>query len=291
MNYIKKYWRETTFISIVIQLIVILFVIMLFSILYRWVTVQSTYTSSLPYKTQLEKHGVVLIHNVLSKQDIENLKKYASNDNIIDAKKYIVNSYPIKSIINNLLGKDYIFQDYIFLIKRSQFHTCHRDYNGDLYNETQKHPSYTILFYLDEMEKCLDVLPQSHLTREHDYNLTDYTQTVYCRAGDAILFNANLVHNGSLNEDDKHMRIQMKVSHRSDLKTLGFYNKYNKILNVDSNDTMIFKRLQKHVTCQFPILSNYIKQYDKNNADNNTQNESTSSFFSSLFPKLKTVVE
>ena len=92
MNYIKKYWRETTFISIVIQLIVILFVIMLFSILYRWVTVQSTYTSSLPYKTQLEKHGVALIHNVLSKQDIENLKKYASNDNIIDAKKYIVNS-------------------------------------------------------------------------------------------------------------------------------------------------------------------------------------------------------
>lgn len=294
MNYIKifkKYWYETTFISIVIQFIIILVIILLFSILYRWFVVQSTYISSLPYKTQLEKNGIVLIHNALSKQDVENLKKYASNDKIIDAKKYIVNSYPIKSVLNNLLGKEYNFQDYIFLIKRSQFHTCHRDYNGDFYNEKQKHPSYTILFYLDEMEKCLDVLPRSHLTREHDYNLSDYTQTVYCRAGDAILFNANLVHNGSLNEDDKNMRIQMKVSHISDQTTLEFYNKYNKILNVDSNDPMIFKRLQKHVSCQFPILSNYIKQYDKNNTDNNRQNVSTSSFFSSLFPKLKTVAE
>jgi hypothetical protein len=56
------------------------------------------------------------------------------------------------------------------------------------------------------------------------------------------------------------------------------------------------KQLQKHVTCQFPVLGGYIKQYDTN-VDKDTNkvmtntNNSISSVFSHLFPVLLTISE
>ena len=190
-------------------------------------------------------------------------------------------------MMDHVLGKDYLFQDYIFLLKKSQFHTCHRDYNGDLFNPEQKHPSYTIIFYLTNMGKCLDVLPESHLSMDHNYNLTDYTQTISCKKGDAILFNANLVHNGSLSDTDNNARIQMKISHKSDLETLDFYNDYNKVLDTADTSPTIYKLAQKHITCQFPVISHLAKQFDNNKSDK--EPSPFSEFFSQFFAKLETV--
>jgi hypothetical protein len=239
-------------------------------------------------KTRLEKEGVVLLPKLLSNVEMDVLKDDIESDNILQAKKEIMQSKKIRKQIDELLGEDYVFQDYIFLIKKSRFHTCHRDYNGDLFNDGQKNPSYTIIFYLTDMGKCLDVLPESHQSMKHNYNWTDYTQTILCGKGDALLFNANLVHNGSLTDREENMRIQMKLSHKSDLETLSFYNQYNKVLNPSEDTTpMFYKQVQKHVSCQFPVLSQYVKQFDNNKTDKEPSSP-FSAFFSSFFPSLQT---
>jgi hypothetical protein len=234
-------------------------------------------------------NGIAVIPEFISQNDIQMIKQYIETNDIIKVKKYIISSTMVQEKINRLLGDGYEFNDYIFLIKKSQFHTCHRDYNGDFFNEGQKYPSYTIIIYLENMEKCLDVIPKSHIRKgEYNINATDYTQSILCKAGDAILFNANLVHNGSLNERENNMRIQMKISHKDDQTVLHFYNNYNKILNAENNTPIPFKQIQKHVSCQFPILSEYLKQYDYNK-DKEYADPTKTSFFSQFFAKLETV--
>ena len=250
--------------------------------------VHPMYTSDLPLKQRLEKDGLVLLPKLLSNVELDTLNDQIDSDQILQAKKEIMQSTKIRNWIEKLVGKDYVFQDYIFLIKKSQFHTCHRDYNGNLFNDTQKKPSYTIIFYLTDMGKCLDVIPESHLSMKHNYNWTDYTQTVPCSKGDALLFNANLVHNGSLTERQENTRIQMKISHKSDLDTLSFYNQYNKVLNPVDTTPMLYKQIQKHVTCQFPVISQYVKQFDNNKSDKEHPSSPFSSIFSSFFPSLQT---
>lgn len=242
-------------------------------------------------RERLDKEGIVLIPNFISKEDIDAVTRSVDAGNIIESKEYIIGSPEIQAKLAELLGKEYEFHDYIFLIKKSQFHTCHRDYNGDFFNEGQQYPSYTIIIYLEDMHKCLDIIPRSHnAIDDYNYNMSDYTQTVYCKAGDVLIFNANLIHNGSLNDTENHKRIQMKISHKNDKEVLQFYNNYNKVLNNENPSPWIFKHAQKHITCQFPIISQYVKQYDNNKSSETSQNtDLLSGFFSPFFAKLETV--
>jgi hypothetical protein len=280
--------------SWVLGVLFLIFIYFLISILLRYLFLDTVYKApSLSPRETLDQEGVIRLPHILSELDIEILTNYGKTNKIIDAKRYIIQSPKIRRAITDLLGEEYVFQDYIFFIKKSQFHTCHRDYNGDFYNAGQRYPSYTILFYLTEMGNCLDVLPASHRSWNENYNWTDKTKSMKCSRGDAILFNANLVHNGSLNEttfSSKNMRIQMKLTHGDDQKTLDFYNNYNKVLDQDDSSPLVLKQMQKHVTCQFPILSRYIKQYDRNTTTAETPVPITS-VFSHLFPVLLTISE
>ena len=62
-----------------------------------------------------------------------------------------MNNKKINKLIKKYTNNEYIFQDYVFIIKRSSIHTCHRDSNGDFFNADQKYPSYTILFFLEDI--------------------------------------------------------------------------------------------------------------------------------------------
>jgi len=241
----------------------------------------------------LTDDGITIIPNFISTDDIKNIKTMINNDEIVNVKKYIINSVNSQQQIKQLFGDDYEFHDYIFLIKKSQFHTCHRDYNGDFFNKDQKYPSYTIIIYLEDMNKCLDVIPTSHKSKDaYNYNLTDYTQTVYCKQGDAILFNANLIHNGSLHETDNgYMRIQMKISNKVDHEVLNFYNNYNKMLNSENNTPNSIQYAQKHISCQFPAISSLIKQYDFNKDSNATATLQYSSIFANIFSNAFAILE
>jgi len=231
----------------------------------------------------LNKDGAIILSEVLSNSDINLIKNLIEANKLIDIKNYIIDSQKIKNIILNLFGPYYEFQDYIFILQKSKFNTCHRDYNGDFFNNNQKYKSYTIIFYLEDMEKCLDIIPKSHLSIDsYNINLTDITESIYCKKGDAILFDANLLHSGSLNKNENNLRIQMKISHINDInESLKMFQSYNKTLNIENKYPKWLQNFQKTLSCTFPFISNIVKDYDPNRKDfkNNI-------FIKYLYPKL-----
>jgi hypothetical protein len=193
----------------------------------------------------------------LSNDEINKLKEECFNDNHYNVKEYIINNQRINNIIKTYISNNYQFQDYIFIIKKSAIHTCHRDSNGIFFNKGQQYPSYTIIIFLEDMDKCLGVIPKSHLNiNSFNFNMTDKVQNIPCNPGDAIIFNANLIHVGTLNNNDNNLRIQMKITHKDDIYKIPYYNNYNKILNEDNNVPIYIRKIQKNLSCMFPIISN-----------------------------------
>ena len=251
---------KSKFYKYILYIILILIIIIVTSILLR---VNNNNTKQ---NYQLKTDGLCVLHNLITNSELKQLQKYLKHDQNLKIKEFFMKSHRIKQRIQHMLGKDYAFHDYIFLIKKSQIHTCHRDYNGDLFNEGQRYPSYTIIVYLENMKKCLDIIPKSHTSiYKNAVNLTDPTETVLCKAGDALLFNANLIHTGAINDKEDNPRVQMKISHTADHKTLGFYQNYNKIMNKSNSNPKWLKQVQKHFSCQFPIVGTYTQTADYNN--------------------------
>jgi len=213
--------------------------------------------------------GIVRLPRILAEEDIHVLENMIQMEEWNKLKPFLLNHAGLLHHIYSILGPEYVFQDYLFVIRRSQFHTCHRDYNGDFFNKDQKYPSYTMIVYLEEMGHCLDVIPESHKNAgEYDWNWTDYTETVQCGRGDALLFDANLVHGGSFADggggENHSRRIQLKISHREDMSVLDFFNGYEKVMDVENTTPEMVKQIQKRVSCQFPGLSGIAKGYDIN---------------------------
>jgi len=212
----------------------------------------------LPTKSSLKNDGYVKFQNILSEKEIEYLRNLCEEDKYKEVKHYLMFNKKLIKYIKKHCSDQHEFQDYIFIIKKSAIHTCHRDSNGDFFNENQKHPSYTLLIFLEDMEKCLGVIPKSHFDlNSFNVNMEDHVVNLLCNKGDAILFNANLIHVGALNSKDDNLRIQMKVTHKDDIPTISFYNNYNKILDENNNLPFFLRKAQRKLSCMFPIISNY----------------------------------
>ena len=211
-----------------------------------------------PNKTyDIRQDGFIVLKNILSKSDLQQLQTRCRQSDYPTTKRLLIhNQSLLKTIRTCLNDNDYVFQDYVWIIKKSSVHTCHRDNNGDFFNPNQKHPSYTLLVYLEDADKCLGVVPTSHHdVNSYGVNLQNVVKYLPCRKGDAILFNANLIHVGALNEQD-NLRIQMKITHKDDLGTLSYYQNYNKILEQENKLPMTIKHVQKNISCMFPFVSN-----------------------------------
>ena len=172
-------------------------------------------------------------------------------------KKQIIYNPTIKQAILTKTGQGYEFHDYIFIIKKSAIHTCHRDANGSQFNELT-HPSYTMILYLENMDKCLGVIPQSHQTK-HSLYLPNSVQDVLCKKGDILLFDANLIHTGIILETPHNLRIQMKISHKDDIPNLAYYTNYNKILDEPNTIPRVVQKWQQTASCMFPGISDYMQ--------------------------------
>ena len=209
-------------------------------------------------KYNLRDDGVCIIKNVFNKDEIDYVKNKCIENDYYNAKKFLLDNKKLSHNVNNMINeKDYIFQDYIWVIKKSSVHTCHRDNNGDFFNKGQKHPSYTLLIYLEDMDKCLGVIPSSHKNvNSYNINLNNSVLNLLCNSGDAILFNANLIHVGALNTKPDNLRIQMKLSHKDDIEVLSYYEDFNKVLDKDNNLPFMMKKIQKNASCMFPGISN-----------------------------------
>ena len=262
MNYLK------------ITIIIIIFFI-LFSLFYR--TIKNK-TINNAYEKNLNSDGFILFNNVFNNNELDYLRNNVNNDQLNNLKTMIINNKNLKNIIVKNIGNDYVFQDYIFVLKKSSLHTCHRDNNSKLLNKNQKYDSYTMIIFLYPMNECLDVIPKSHKNiKKNSFNFTDPTKSVKCSVGDVLVFNSSLIHCGSINNKFKNNpRIQLKISHNSDLKNIDFYQNYNKILDNESNISNLNQKTVKHLTCQFPILSNVTyglnkKSFDKKKNSNLSQ--------------------
>ena len=174
-------------------------------------------------------------------------------------------------LIKKYTNDSYQFQDYIWLIKKSSVHTCHRDNNGDFFNKGQRYPSYTTLFYLEDIPTALGVIPNSHINKtDFGVNIIDPLVHFSCKSGDVVLFNANLIHVGTVNDKDDHLRIQMKVTHKDDRNLLNYYEDYNKILDKDNNLPKWIRKIQKHISCMLPVLSDNVQNVNIKSARGTT---------------------
>lgn len=208
-------------------------------------------------KYKLENQGFQVFKKVMDSTQIQEFTAYCKNKNYKELKAKIMQEKTIDNLIQNQFDSDYQLQDYIWIIEKSVVHTCHRDNNGDFFNAGQKNPSYTMLIYLEDMEKCLGVIPYSHTNKQSNRTniLFDEVINLKCNAGDIIVFNANLIHVGCINKKDDNLRIQLKVSHKDDLDILHYYQDFNKVLNKDNPIPETLRKAQRNLSCMFPIVS------------------------------------
>lgn len=266
---------------------VIVFLFCLFCLLLLKCALQTDILDAPNKRYHLQKDGFVVMKDVLSNEEVAVLREKCYENDYYNAKKQLIHNYRLLDTMKSYIGDNqYVFQDYIWIIKKSSVHTCHRDNNGDFFNAHQKHPSYTVLIYLEDAEKCLGVVPNSHVyPHSFSVNFSNVVHYLPCKKGDAILFNANLIHVGALNKQD-NLRIQMKVSHKDDLQTLSYYQNYNKVLERENNVPFMLKHIQKNASCMFPFLSNLTQNENIRTArgtDNGVQIGMLQKIFSYLF--------
>lgn len=253
--------------SYIFFILLILFVLLIF--------ISFTGKKKVCENSSLEKNGYVLL-DMFNENDLNYINELWKNKETDKIKHCIHNHANVQKQIKNQIGNDYVFQDYVLLIEKSRIHTCHRDFNSPILNKNQKYTSYTIIFYMEPMENCLDVIDGSH--KHTGIYLTDSTCTVKCKVGQALLFDASLFHVGSFNDKPDNKRIQMKLSHYDDIDNIKIYEQYNKTLNKDTKIPQSVVAFQKHMSCQLPVMA------DLTTTAKNAETESTfSSMFSQVF--------
>jgi hypothetical protein len=242
-------WKNHVIVPIVAILLVAVVILFLFVVYSRNPVIHA------PDWNDLQGDGVKLIQSAIPPDKIKRWRDLSSKKQYKELKKEMHSDENIQRIVKSI-SSEYILQDYIWIIQKSAVHTCHRDNNGTFFNDGQKHPSYTMLVYLESMDKCLGVFPGSHKSQYNNaVNLTEGVTDIVCSEGDVIVFNANLVHVGTFAEKDDNLRIQMKISHPDDLKTLGYYQDFNKVLNKENKNPLIIRKMQRGVSCAFPFIS------------------------------------
>ena len=211
---------------------------------------------------RLESDGAQLFKSAIPLETIRRWKTMCRSREYKELKSEMHSDPNLQKIIRRVSAK-HVFQDYIWIIEKSAVHTCHRDNNGTFFNADQKHPSYTMLVYLDQLnktngdpEKCLGIIPKSHKSKyANAVNVFDQVRDIRCSTGDVIVFNANLIHVGTITERDDNLRVQMKLSHPDDLEVLGYYQNFNKVLNKENHNSKMVRQIQRHVSCSVPFVS------------------------------------
>jgi hypothetical protein len=210
-------------------------------------------------KFNLHEHGIKVFKNILNNNEVDEIIERCNHENYNDFKKTLLHNTNLLKLIRSSTTDNHIFQDYIWIIKKSVVHTCHRDNNGDFFNDGQLYPSYTMLLYLEDMPSALGFIPKSHIKQNkytNSFNLANPLTHVSCKKGTAILFNANLIHVGTIDDAaDDHIRVQMKITHNDDRVHINYYENFHKVLNTSNTIPKWVRKVQKNVSCMMPIIS------------------------------------
>ena len=251
--------RNNVFIIIIL---LFLFIFVTFGVIHKNLLPVCDRFLSRDTNRSLTKDGFCLLKNVFDSSEVKTIINQThdqSSTSLNGIKTYIMNHQKLLDKLNqqcNLNG--YEFNDYIFAILGSQISTCHRDFNGTMFHDKIKHPTYTMVVYLHQMKGCMDVVPESHVREYKNNYFVDNSKHVRCEIGDVLLFNSNLIHTGSIiNDDVSNPRIQMKLCHKDDRKHLGFLEDYTRVLD-DKPPMNMSTKISKHYSCQVPI--NYVNK-------------------------------
>jgi hypothetical protein len=212
----------------------------------------------------LEKNGYQILSNIFQENEISDFIQTSQQKEFQELQNKIQHHSTFLRRLKECIplrdqAEKYQFQDYLWIIQKSVVHICHRDNNGDFFNEGQRFPSYTILLYLEDMEPALGVFPGSHCDRyTNAVNLSTPLTPVSCKKGDVIIFNANIVHTGMINDyKEDHLRIQMKFTHCDDILKIAYYENFHKILNTEASLPTWLRKVHQSASCTFPIISDW----------------------------------
>jgi hypothetical protein len=123
--------------------------------------------------------------------------------------------------VARILGPDYVFLDYTYLIKGCSLSTFHRDVTSGQQFWGTKYPTYTALRYAAP-GPMLSVCRGSH--RQYPFAWSR-PETIHGKQNTCILFNADILHAGAPNTLGPHrFAIQYKICHREDVDRLAHLN-------------------------------------------------------------------
>lgn len=217
-------------------------------------------TTKLNTVSDIKTHGYIVEEKILNSSQVQRIQNQWDNKQYRDIYDSIRNNEDILKLIQKKIGNDYIIMDYVMYLSNSVLHTCHRDNNGSRFNEL-KGKSYTMILYIDDMKNCLDVVPYSH--RHMGIYNKDSTHTFICEPGALIIFDADLVHSGSLGNTENNRRIQMKICHKDDVSNLKYYDNYHKIMDKQNTNSLFSKQVQKEFSCKYPVISDMTQGNNK----------------------------
>lgn len=153
------------------------------------------------------KNGFI-VFDAFSENEVNTLLELSKLQKYSQVKKYIQENVTILKQIDYSLGHDFIFQNYMLVMGNTSISSCHQEED---FHKT--YPSYTLIMYLEPTKKCLNVVKGSHKGNSID----EVLKTIKCKPGQAILFDAHLVHSGVYQDTQNNLKIQMKIAHRDDI--------------------------------------------------------------------------
>jgi hypothetical protein len=130
-----------------------------------------------------------------------------------------------QKIFNSILKKlpnYYQFLDYEYKIVNSTVYTFHRDVTSSKNYQGLVYPSYTLIIYINNNNnKLLSICPNSHKQKLFiSPPINIYGRTSGC----GILFDADIVHAGAINETSERTAFQYKICHKEDIYKLKHLN-------------------------------------------------------------------
>jgi hypothetical protein len=159
----------------------------------------------------------------------------------INKNKFYTDKQKIFNLILKRLPNNYQFLNYEYKIINSTLYTYHRDVTSSQNYQKLLYPSYTLIIYFTKTNiKLINICPNSY---KQNFFISDPI-TIYGRkhgGGRAVLFNADIVHAGAINETSERLAFQYKICHKDDINKLQHLNgqyiiKENKIRHFTLSD-------------------------------------------------------
>lgn len=199
---------------------------------------------------QVHEDGYKIVKNLLNDEEMRKINLLWDNKNYKELKHFFMQNNKLKNILNN----DYVLIDYSYFIENSAIHTYHRDYTSSQKYNNLDFPSYTLILYLNNSDIGLNLIPGSHVD-ENWFYIIDKSKKLKFNKGDAIIFNADILHAGSaLSQDIKRRCVQFKIIHKNDIYKMPWLLNFHVLINRPNKKINLFKKIEASSTRQFPII-------------------------------------